>query len=399
MLIVWLAWRDLTRERFFLFANTAIMVGILVPLLVLFGVKNGVYSALIGEMLRDPANLQIDTAGNASLTEAEIAPLRDWPEIAFLTPKVRGQFDFVNVRARDGRRIRSALMVPSGQGDPTLPPGVVLAGKGVAISRQLAVQLKLNRGDQVQIITQGEGRARQLVLDFQVVAVLASSAIAGRAVLAPFATLDLIEAFYDSYSLPEYGIKGSRDLSQRVATYEGVRAYARDLEGLADLQARIEAQLGLSTSARTRDVAALLGLGRKLDLALGLTAVLAAIGLGCALGLGFWSEVARKKTVLAGIALIGVSGRDLAFFPLVQALVTGVLGLSLSFILYGLAGIVAANLFGQGLPEGADLTVITFGQAMGICGAVLALVAAAAALAGWSAGRLDPASVLREAGT
>ena len=99
MLILWLAWRDLMFDRFFLLANTAIMVGILVPLLVLFGVKNGVYNALIGEMLADPANLQIDTAGNASFSEADIAPLRDWPEVAFVTPKVRGQFDFVNVRA------------------------------------------------------------------------------------------------------------------------------------------------------------------------------------------------------------------------------------------------------------------------------------------------------------
>ena len=86
MLIVQLAWRDLLRDRFFLLCNVAVMVGILVPLLVLFGVKNGVYQALIGEMLANPANLQIDTAGNATLSEAEIAPLRDWPEIAFMTP-------------------------------------------------------------------------------------------------------------------------------------------------------------------------------------------------------------------------------------------------------------------------------------------------------------------------
>ncbi|MFC3117680.1 hypothetical protein ACFOHS_02760 [Jhaorihella thermophila] len=97
MLIARLALRDLVRDRFFLICNVAVMVGVLVPLLVLFGVKNGVYSALIGEMLADPANLQIDTAGNATLTEADIAPLRDWPEIAFLTPKVRSQFDYMTI--------------------------------------------------------------------------------------------------------------------------------------------------------------------------------------------------------------------------------------------------------------------------------------------------------------
>ena len=82
MLIAELALRDLIRDRFFLFCNVAVMVGILVPLLVLFGVKNGVYSALIGDMLADPANLQIDTAGNATLGEAEIALLTRWIAVA-----------------------------------------------------------------------------------------------------------------------------------------------------------------------------------------------------------------------------------------------------------------------------------------------------------------------------
>lgn len=401
MLIVDLAWRDLLRDRFFLLCNTAIMVGILVPLLVLFGVKNGVYNALIGDMLADPANLQIDTAGNASFTAADLEPLRGWPEIAFVTPKVRGQFDFVNVRATGGRtggrRMRPALMIPSGQGDPTLPPGTQLAGQGVAVSAQLASQLDLNLGAELQIITQAEDRPRQLLLSAPVVAILPQAAVPGRAVLAPFAMLDLIEAFYDSYSLPDHGITGTRDLGTRVETYEGVRVYARKLEDLAPLQARIEAQLGIATSARSRDVESLLGLGRKLNLALGLTAVLAALGLGAALVLGFWSEVARKRSVLAAIALLGVPGRMLAVFVVVQAAITAVLGLVLSFVLYGLAGQLATGLFGQGLPGDAALAVISAGQGVMISIAVLGLVIAAAAVAGWSAQRLDPASVLREA--
>ena len=313
MLIVQLAWRDLLRDRFFLLCNVAVMVGILVPLLVLFGVKNGVYQALIGEMLANPANLQIDTAGNATLSEAEIAPLRDWPEIAFMTPKIRAQFDYINVRATEGRRMRAALLIPTGAGDPTLPSGAELAEGAVAISAQLAAQLDLAPGADLQLITQAEGRPRQLVLPARVGLVLPEGVAAGRAVLAPYAVLDLVEAFYDSYSLPEHGIDGTRPLEDRVTAYEGVRVYARRLEDLAALQARIEAQLGLSTTAHTREVESLLGLGRKLNLALAGTAVLAAVGLGAALVLGFWSEVARKRLVLAGIrpekhAVYGQSG-------------------------------------------------------------------------------------------
>ncbi len=396
MLIAWLALRDLIRDRFFLICNVAVMVGVLVPLLVLFGVKNGVYSALIGEMLADPANLQIDTAGNVTLTEADIAPLRDWPEIAFLTPKVRSQFDYMNVRAPDTRRMRPALVVPSGAGDPTLPAGVTLGRDRVAISAQLAAQLGVGAGAALQLVSQAEGRPRQLVLPVTVVAVLPERAVAGRAVLAPLEMLEVIEAFYDSYSLPEYGIEGTRDLAERSPAYAGLRVYARDLAGLAPLQARIESALGVATTARTRDVEALLGLGRRLDLALALTAALAAGGMGAALVFGFWSDAARKRQVLAGIALLGVPARDLALFPMVQGLVTAALGLVLSFVLYAVAGRVAQAMFGQGMPQGAALAVIGPGQGAAICAAVLVLVLAAAGFAAWSVQRLDPARVLRE---
>jgi putative ABC transport system permease protein len=396
VLIAQLAWRDLIRDRFFLFCNTAVMVGILVPLLVLFGVKNGVYSALIGEMLADPANRQIDTQGNASLSEADLAPLRNWPEIAFMTPKVRGQFDFMNVRAVDGRRMRPALVLPSGRGDPTLPEGAGLEQGEVAVSAQLAAQLDLQAGSELELISQAEGRPRQLVLPVTVALVLPQAAVSGRSVLAPFPMLDVIEAFYDSYSLPEFGIQGTRDLAMRVASYEGVRVYANRLEDLGDLQARIERQLGIGTTARTRDVESLLGLGRKLDLALGLTAALAALGLGAALVLGFWSDVSRKKTVLAGIALLGVPATRLALFPMFQALMTAILGLGLSLVLYLVAAQAASALFGQGLPDGAALAIITAPQAVVICAAVLGLVLSAAGVAAWTVQRLDPASVLRE---
>lgn len=396
MLILDLALRDLLRERFFLACNVAVMVGILVPLLVLFGVKNGVYAALVGEMLADPASRQIDSAGNVTLTPEQIAPMRGWPEIAFVTPKTRGQFDFMNVRAKGGRRMRPALMLPTGPGDPTLPPGLALGPGEVAVSAQLAAQLGLRAGDDLQLITQAEDRPRQLVLPARLGAVLPEQATAGRAVLADFATLDLIEAFYDSYSLPDHGIDGTRDLAGRVARHAGVRAYARTLEDVAPLQARMEAHLGLATTARTREVSALLGLGRKLNLALAGTATLAALGLGAALVLGFWSEVARKRAVLAGIALVGVPGRALALFPVVQAAVTALLGLAFSFVLYALAARGAGALFGAGLPGDAPIARIGAGQGMVIAALVLALALLAAAAAAWAAQRLDPASVLRE---
>ncbi|MEP5087942.1 MAG: ABC transporter permease, partial [Paracoccaceae bacterium] len=332
MLIVILAWRDLVRDKFFLFCNVAAIVGVLVPLLVLLGVKNGVYQALIGEMLADPATRQIDTQGNGTFTPNDLDRLRDWSEIVFMTPKVRGQFDFVSVR-KEGRRVFvSAIAIPSGNGDPSLPKDISLGSKLFALSAQVARQLEVAAGDNVQVITQAEGRPKQLVLTAQVAAILPDTSAAGSAVFLPFDTLDLIEAYYDSYALPDYGIEGERQLEARVVAYEGIRVYARALEDIAPLQARLEAELKIGTSARTQEVESLLGLGRKLDLALGLTAICATVGLGAALVIGFLADVMRKRIVLASISLIGFPSRALAVFPMIQAAIAGCLGLVLSFV-------------------------------------------------------------------
>lgn len=398
MLMLGLALRDLFRDRLFLLCNVAVMAGVLVPLLVLFGVKNGVYQALIGQMLSNPATLQIDTQGNASLTEDRIAPLRGWPEVAFLTPRTRSQFDYIFVLPGEGGpgRMREALLVPSGRGDPNLPAGLDLGEMDIALSPLLAKQLGVQPGDQVRLVTQAENRPRQLVLPVTLRHILPETTASGRTVLAPLALLDMVEAFYDAYALPDWGITDGRPLEARQPIYEGLRVYARRLEDLAPLQERIEAEIGVATSARTREVTALLGLGRNLDLALGLTTVLAGLGLVAALIFGFWSDGLRKRSTLATLAMLGLPAHHLALFPLVQASVTALLGLGLSFGLYAAGAGAAGRLFGAGLPPGARIAIIAPVEAGAICAAVLLLVLLAAGASAWSALRSDPARVLRE---
>ncbi|MFZ1726973.1 MAG: ABC transporter permease, partial [Albidovulum sp.] len=111
-----LSLRDLFRDWVHLLCNVAVMVGVIVPLLVLFGVRNGVYDALLGQLLNNPATLQIDTRGNNSFTAADAEELRGWPEAGFVTLKTRSLFDYVNVRETGGRGKREAIIAPSGTG-------------------------------------------------------------------------------------------------------------------------------------------------------------------------------------------------------------------------------------------------------------------------------------------
>ena len=398
MLILRLALRDLFFQKVNLVCNIAVLAGVLVPLLVLFGVKNGVYNALIGDLLGNPRNVQIDTSGNTTFSTEDAQTVRSWPEAGFVTLKTRSQFDFVNVRLDGGRQKRDAVLIPSGDGDPNLPEDVSILPGTAVVSAQLAEQLRISAGDRIDVITQAEERPRQMRLQLEVGAVLPAGSISGRAVLTELEVLDLVEAFYDAYALPEYGITEGKSLTDRVPVFEGLRVYAASLDDLAPLQNRIESHFGISTEARTAEVQGVLSLGRNLNLALLLTAAVASLGLAAALVFGFWGEVQRKRQVLASLALMGLGGQRLWLFPLVQSLVSSALALVVSFGIFGLAALIAERLFDTGDTAG-NLVVVTAAQAVGISILVTAFVALSSLMAAWSALRIDPATVLREGAT
>jgi putative ABC transport system permease protein len=262
----------------------------------------------------------------------------------------------------------------------------------------LARELGITSGTRIDMVTQAPERARQLLLRVNVVGIVPEDRLSGRAVLAPLEKLDLIEAFYDEYALPDYGIVEGRPIAERVARFEGLRVYAVRLEDLAPLQTRIEQRFGVATEAATARVSSVLGLGRNLGLALALTAAIASVGLAAALVFGFWAEVARKRHAIASLALLGMDHRQIALFPVVQALTTAMLGLAASFLLFALAARLAEHLFDTGLTAEGGLVVIDAGQALAVVFGVLGFVAATSLAAAWSAQRTDPAIILRDAG-
>lgn len=399
MLLFDLAMRDLWRQRIHLICNVAILAGVLVPLMVIFGVKTGVYNALIGDLLNDPNTLRIETTGNSAFTQADVEEVRAWPETGFATAKTRSIFDFVNVRLAGVNKKRDAILVPSGSGDPTLPKGLELGAQEAVVSANLARQLDITQGATIQIFTQASERPRQLMLALKVVAVLPDARLSGRSVLADIAVLDLVEAFYDEYALPAHGITEGRDLASRAPEFEGMRVFARDLTSLASLQSRLEARFGVQTESRTGEVSGILHLGQNLNLALLLTAGVASLGLSAALLFGFWGEVARKRQTLAALALLGIGPARLWVFPVLQALVSGGVGLVVSFGLFWVAGAVAEQMFNSALTDQGGLVVLTLRQGLWITAVTLGLVTAASFFAARSAARVDPADVLREGAT
>ena len=398
-LVFGLAMKSLLYERVHLVCNAAILASVLVPLMVIFGIKNGVYSALLDRLLSDPTTLRIETTGNVEFSEEDVRTVRSWELSDFVTAKTRSIFDFVNVRRHGDIEKRTAILVPSGKGDPTLPENLEFTPHDAVLSANLARQLNISVGDPIQIFTQAADRPRQLMLPLKTIAILPDAHAAGRSVFADIAVLDLVEAFYDEYALPDYGITEGRDLSTRVPAFEGMRIFARDLRDLAALQSQIEQFFDVRTEARTSEVNNVLTLNRNLNIALLLNAGIASLGLAAALIFSFWGEVARKRQTIAALALLGVAANRLWLFPVVQAIVSGFVGLIVSFMIFGATATLAEILFESELTENGALVTLTVEQMFTIIVVVLLFVIFTSYFAAKSAFRIDPAEVLRQGAT
>lgn len=393
-----LALQDLRRDWLFAVCNAAVIFGVLLPLLVLTGIKGGVFAALVDELRRDPATLRIDTVGNLELSAADIDAVRAMPGAAFVIGRTRSFFDDVNVRAGGTGPIVSTVVLPTGPGDPFLPLAIRNAGVGegeVAVTAVLADQLDLEEGEMIEVVTSAETRPKQLLVDRVVVGILDAAVFPGRTILVGPETAEMVEAFYEGFAVPAAGVLDGRDAAGRDRSFESLRIHAVDLAAVADLQVAVEAALGVETRAQTDRIRKTMALGHSLDIALALVGAIAAAGLVAALGFAFWSSVERKRSTLAVLSLIGLQGPAIAAFPVTQAVVTAMGGVGLAFAGYGVCATLAERLFPDAVPEGARLARLDPWLGAGMAMGVIVLVAIASLLAAVRAARVSPAVTLR----
>ena len=400
MKLVRLALADLLHERVHLACSIATIMGVVVPLAILLGVKTGVFAALMDDLRADREILRVTIPGDHRFSLDDAAEVRGWTETGFVAVNTRAIARRLNVKRSDGDRIRGIGLVPTGPGDPLLPPATVLTGMAVAVSASLAAQLDLEPGDRlVTAIGRGEPLRDRLTVALDVARVLPRIALDGEAVLMDPMTMDRFEAYYDGYALPEWGLDTGRPLAERSVQFESLRIYARDLGDVAPLEARLRARFDVNAHSRAAQVEGVMGLGRNLDLALSLVAFAALGGLFAALVSSFWAVVQRKRLMLATLGLVGVPPLGLAMVPVVQAAATALAGAVASLLLLGVFAQVAQALFAGALPQGAAVIRLEAPTLVGIALGVVLLAVAAAFLAARAAARLDPAIVIREGQT
>ncbi len=365
------------------------LAAVLVPLLVLYGLKLGIIGGLLEKLRSDPAILRIAVAGHRALTEADLATIRAWPETGFVAGAPRSMVAATEMRGTPtASDVVAADWLPSAAGDPLLPAGAApLGDDAIALSEPLAEKLGARTGTTVHAsIYRDDGQSRELAMAMRVVAVLPRGALPGDRALVSEGRLAAMARFSD-------GVDDGQP-SDIPRTYDSLRLYARALDAVAPLE-RAAARYGFRTSSAAENIAWVEDLDRTMT---GVFAIVAAAGvIGYAISL--WAMISatllQGRPQLALLRLMGMQGAALLAFPLVQALaITS--GVMLIAVTVGLAAASALNRLYLIAGTTGDICRIEPGLVAAASAASYTIAAVVAAMQARRMAAIAPAEALAE---
>ncbi len=396
-----LAVLDFLHERLMSLCAVLSLASILAPLLVLAGTRYGIVSVLEERLLSDPAIMTVLPAGSSGGYDLDwIMELRDHPDVAFIVPRTRDIAANIQLerQQQSGTRRVPVDMEPTDVGDPLLQRyGVRLPEtEQLVLSASAARKLGASAGDSI-IGRLGRrlanGKMESAAIPLTIAGVLPVEAEDKDVAFVQLALLEDAENYRDCIAVPERGFAGDPPANAK-RRYGGFRLYAKNLEGVAILRDYLTGQQ-VEVLTRAREIMAVQSLDRSLTLIFALIASSAGIGFVASTSSSVLASVRRKDKHLAMVRLMGFSSMAIRMFPLVQTLLTAVLGMLVAFAAYSGIALCIDALFSEALHEQSvcHLPLPHLALAFGI---VLLLSFVSSIAASLRAARIDPSEVLRE---
>lgn len=390
-----LALADLWHERVLFLCSALGCAAVLAPLIVLFGLRQGVVAGLRAELLDDPRAREVVSVVNRTLEPALFQRLSADPRIAFLVPRTRALSATIVIEnpAREGQGVRMELL-PTAEGDPLLP-GLAPGADGLVLSATAAERLGLAAGDSaLASVARSRGAEREVLsLPLRVAGIAPPAAALRDAAFATVPVLLLVEDFLDGTAGAD--ARPGTEAEARARPFAGFRLHAARLEDVPALDREFRLA-GIEVASRAEAVAGLLRLDR--NLALLFLAITGAGGAGylVSLGVGLWAQVERKRRDLALLSLLGLRQRALLALPLIQAAAVALAGALMAFAIAASVATVLNRAFAGTVTGDRPVCLLTAGMGLAAAGVTLGGALLAAVLAGLRAAAVPPAEGLVE---
>ncbi|BDG72374.1 FtsX-like permease family protein [Roseomonas fluvialis] len=391
-----LALADLWHERVLFLCSVLGCAAVLAPLIVLFGLRQGVVAGLRAELLEDPRAREVVSVVNRTLEPALFERLAADPRIAFLVPRTRALSATIVLEnpARPGSGLRVELL-PTAAQDPLLPGRSVADADELVVSTTALERLGLRAGEPVlaSIPRLRDGQREALTLPMRVGGVAPLSAATRDAAFAAVPVLLLVEDFLDGTVGPD-ARPVSEDLA-RTRPFAGFRLHATRIEDVPALDREFRLA-GIEVASRAEAVAGLLRLDRNLALLFLALAGAGGAGYLISLGVGLWAQVERKRRDIALLSLLGLKRRALLMLPVIQAVAVALAGAICAFAVAAAVAGVLNRAFAGTVAGDRPVCLLTAAMGLGAAGVTLLGAMMASVLAGIRAAGVAPAEGLAE---
>jgi putative ABC transport system permease protein len=395
-----LAYEDYRHEWVISGCAVLALAAVLIPLLVLFGLKYGIITNLLDPLIENPRYREVAPIGSGNYEPAWFDRLRARSDVAFVVPRTRSLAASIRLRAVDSDigRIIDIELIPSAAGDPVLDESTGVPGgvTDVVLTMTAAEKLSVAAGDRLEGIVARTRNDRQESqrLPMTIVGIAPIAAFPRDGLFVSTALIAAVEDFLDGRAVAMLGWEGTEPRSAD-RTFSSFRLYARDIDDVANLRRDFNDQ-GIEVRTSVADIELVDRLDRNLSVVYWIIALIASIGYCISFATNVWANVGRKRREFSVLRLIGFRTREIVWFPLLQAGFTAVFGWVLAVIAFlGVQGTLNglfASTIGGGQPV-CRLEIWHLFVALAIT-TIAAVVAAV--VGGRQVAQLEPSIGLRE---
>lgn len=396
----YLAMRDYFHEWVMSGCYVLALAAVLLPLLVMFGLKTGIISNLLSPLKEDPRYRQIVPGSSGHYDTAWFEAMQQRPDVAFLIPRTRTIAATIRLRVPDSEvgRIIDVELIPSGPGDPALARDTAEPrGYGdVVLSADAAEKLGIKSGDSMEGIISRiyQDNPETAILPLTVAGIANAAAFSRDGLFVSIELLTAVEDFRDGRAVKKLGWTGSQPPDQ-AREYSGFRMYARGLDDVAGLHTELLGQ-GIDVRTRAADIEMVNKLDRNLSIVYWIVAIIAAGGFFVSFTSSTWANVDRKSRDFSVLRLIGFRTKAIVWFPVLQATMTAFTGWLLASSIFFIVQAGLNGLFQSSLGDGQVICRLLLWHFPVTLLLTLLATTAAAALGGVRVAQLEPSLGLRD---
>ena len=382
-LILTLAFKELRHDWKATGVLLCVIVSIVTPLLILFGLKQGVINTQRELLLNDPCNLEIKMLGHYHLSPLWFEQKAKDSRIQFIIPITRFLNTDINIIDKENKNSFVDL-IPTGQGDPLLKLTAIAApvqDNEVLITHALAKRLHINKGEQIQsqLFRKMNNESQTSHASLLVKDILPDySCLQRSAILTTLNFLKTVEDFKEGQQVDLFKVENNKLVTlkkkpndfkqlsknnhsffssknknpelieqpiktesvvptQTKTTYAKARIFAKSLEDVTALSDELRSSSEeIEVISKAAEIEKLKQLNHFLNILLLIVLLIGAVGGGLALGGNFLLTIERKRLQIAQLRLLGIGKKQITLFLWVQ----GIVITSTAFIMASLLSLI-----------------------------------------------------------